>query len=458
MIGRRAINPAAPKATSLQKRLWQGGVGLLLFLLILAGASVASSDRRAPWRVLGRDFFVAYCAGTLAREGRWAELHDAPAFMRFQDHMERAVGLQPSDKRGPWLNPPFYALVWMPLAALPYPAAWCAWAALTLLCLAASACLLAQWLAPEPGSSPASRGLVPLLLVCSMPTVQTLCSGQSAALALLILVVVVTFWRDRRGFSAGLVAALLAYKPQLGAVVAAALVFTLGWRALAGLLVGGGVLLLATWLFLPSDVLGLYAAALPKTVRFTQENGRFVWNRHATFRAFWHLLLHGRAGAEGWTVSVLTLVTQSALGLPLATALWRHRRSLVERDADVKPTRDRLIAATVAAMPLLMPYYVDYDLLLLAVPAVLLGREWLQRPAGRTSTADRWLLRAWIALYLWLFVNPGTAQATRVNLAVPLLAAVAGGMVWRAWRSPPAVRRKSDEDSARRHVPLPLAA
>jgi alpha-1,2-mannosyltransferase len=450
------MTPSAPNARPLQNRLWKGGFGLLLFLLILAGAGVAAPDRRAPWRVLGRDFFVAYCAGTLAREGRWAELHDAPAFMRFQDRMEPAVGLEPSDKRGPWLNPPFYALVWMPLSALPYPLAWCVWTGVSLLSLAAAAWLLARWLAPSP--APGSRGLVPLLLCCSMPAIQTLCAGQSAAVALLILVVVATCWRQRRGLTAGLAAGLLAYKPQLGAVVAAALVFTLGWRALAGLVLSGGPLLFATWLFLPSEALGAYAVALPKTMQFMQETGRFVWNRHATFRAFGHLLLHGRAGAEGWAVSALTFAGQSAVGAALAAAFWRARSSFAGAGDGAAVTRDRLIAATVAAMALLMPYYVDYDLLLLAVPATLLGREWLNHRTDQVSAADRWLLRAWIALYLWLFINPGTAQDTRVNLTVPLLTAVAGVTIARAWRSQLAPRGELNEPTAVSGPPLPLAA
>jgi hypothetical protein len=84
-----------------------------------------------------------------------------------------------------------------------------------------------------------------------------------------------------------------------------------------------------------------------------------------------------------------------------------------------------------------MPFYFDYDLLLLAVPAVLLAAEMLQRKnvaTGPLPAADRWLLLAWPALYAWLMVNADVAEKTRVNLAVPLLVAVAALSIARALR------------------------
>lgn len=428
---------------SLRQRLWLGGGGLALFLLILAAGSVIPPGRQAPWRVLGRDFFVAYCAGTLAREGRWADLHDVPAFMRFQGEMEVAVGLEPSDKRGPWLNPPFYALVWMPLSALPYPAAWWTWTGTSVAALAASVWLLGRMagedLSAEGRGPSGCRGphwpLIAVLLGCSMPAVQTLCSGQSSALALFIMVAAVALWRDGRALPAGLVAGLLAYKPQLGALVAAALVITLGWRALLGLLITGALLFVTTVVALPGT-LELYLRATPETVGMMQETGRFVWNRHVTFGAFWHLLLHGRGAAEGLSVRALVLVCQAMVAGGLAALVWRNRWAFSLREPALPAVgtvmRDRLIAAMVVAMPLLMPYYVDYDLLLLAVPAVLLARELSAFP--NDIPAHRWLIRGWTALYLWLFLNPALAGPTRFSLTVPLLAAVAGGMIVRAWR------------------------
>jgi hypothetical protein len=82
-----------------------------------------------------------------------------------------------------------------------------------------------------------------------------------------------------------------------------------------------------------------------------------------------------------------------------------------------------------------MPFYFDYDLLLLTVPAVLLAAEELARPLEeRCEPSHKWLLRAWLGLYAWMLINPGMASATRVNLNVVLLSAVAVLMIRRATR------------------------
>ena len=85
-------------------------------------------------------------------------------------------------------------------------------------------------------------------------------------------------------------------------------------------------------------------------------------------------------------------------------------------------------------MPLLMPYYMDYDLLLLAVPAVLLAAEWVRTPSSMTR-ADHWLLAAWAAVCLESYFNPGLAGHSRLNLMVPLIGVVAALMIGRCPRS-----------------------
>jgi hypothetical protein len=112
--------------------------------------------------------------------------------------------------------------------------------------------------------------------------------------------------------------------------------------------------------------------------------------------------------------------------------------------------RDRLIAATITATPLLMPFYFDYDQLLLAIPAVLFAADLI----GRDRTVplpwtDRWLLRLWPAQYAWLMLNSDIADLTRVNLGVPLLAAVAGLLIVRAGKQAVgAVASSSDSTSS----------
>ena len=82
------------------------------------------------------------------------------------------------------------------------------------------------------------------------------------------------------------------------------------------------------------------------------------------------MLFQGReVGETLLVVNVLTALCTFALGAGLISA-WHRFRSRPLDDCWTGETRgvalDRLIVATIVAMPLLMPFYFDYDLLLLA--------------------------------------------------------------------------------------------
>jgi hypothetical protein len=291
---------------------------------------------------------------------------------------------------------------------------------------------------PTPPSRPDWRtwGLVPLLILVSAPFLQALTHGQNTFISLLLLTVAVTLWRSRRGYPAGLVIGLLCYKPQLAALAAIILCLDLGWRAAAGFATTAAALFLITLVALPGS-LGDYLYRLPSILHFMQVESPYIWERHATLRAFWRLLLQGHAaGAAAFAVNALTVLCSAALGAGLLWAARRTRRTtnLARRSI----ARDRLIAAAVVAMPLVMPFYFDYDLLLLAIPAVMLAAESLapamDRPA-RAARPDRWLVRIGLVLFVWLTVNPDVADATRVNFTVVLLSAVAALTIRRALRS-----------------------
>ena len=147
-----------------------------------------------------------------------------------------------------------------------------------------------------------------------------------------------------------------------------------------------------------------------------QVRNTYLWERHVTLKAFWRLLLQGRGpGDVTVPVHVLTAVTALPLAVALIAGAWRARRA--------QETTDAVIAAPVATAPLLMPFYFDYDLLLLAVPAVLAALH--HRPS---RLAPR-LIVTWVALYVWLYVNPYFGAFVRVNVAVPLLAGLSALLI-----------------------------
>jgi hypothetical protein len=99
------------------------------------------------------------------------------------------------------------------------------------------------------------------------------------------------------------------------------------------------------------------------------------------------------------------------------------------REHSPAAARDQLIALTLLATPLLMPFYFDYDLLLLAVPATLYAANRIGKPNDVLATS------LWVVLALLLFVNPYVATATRANVATVLLGALTVRTAWGRWRT-----------------------
>jgi hypothetical protein len=266
---------------------------------------------------------------------------------------------------------------------------------------------------------------------------------------------------------AGVAIGLLFYKPQLGAVLAMVLILDLGWPALLGLGITGSALLAINIMTLPGS-LADYLNRLPANIRFVQTQVPYMWDRHVTIKAFWRLAFQGRdAGPAYGIVIALTALCVGTLGFFLTKTVWRYRQSrrfAVAGDVAGKippqsgglmeMSRDRLIAAAIATTPLLMPFYFDYDQLLLAIPAVLLAAEWLRRPAtsprlgsgqAPISKLDRLLLIVWPIYYCVLILNPDIAEATHANLAVPLLATIAVANIARLACAPRVLSSISDE-------------
>jgi len=445
------------ESSPLRRRFWMAGLALALFMTTAAlGNFFLPGDRAVSLRSAGYDFLAFYTGGTFVRTGQADKLYDLDAVRAFQQDVARRHGLELRPAAvGPFWNPPFYAWVFAPLSALPYRAAFYCWTIINLACLSGAMVILCRMLAGRPdaslrescmGEAPMPRnwrtwGLVPLLTLTSMPLIMSLGHGQNACVSLLILSGAVALWRGGRFFVAGAVAGLLFYKPQLGLVVAAVMIACCGWRALAGLMMSGAALLLVTLAALPG-ALAAFIEKVPANLAYMQVERPYMWDRHVTLKAFWRLLIQGYEPGGTSTLSMaLWLATALLLAAFVFACVWKLRR----RDDSL--ARDRAISIAIVAMPLLMPFYFDYDLLLLAVPAVLAARE---------PNADRLSVAAWVALYAWLMVNPHVAALTRVNGTVVLLAALAGVTMARAMRG--AAGAALEHDDAEALTPLRRAA
>ncbi|HMO26031.1 MAG TPA: glycosyltransferase family 87 protein [Tepidisphaeraceae bacterium] len=419
--------PALLRAQPLQKRLWQIGGLLAIWTLIVGGANlVLPADKAVTPAMLGHDFLPFYMAGTFAREGRVDQLYDLNIARQWQQALAAEHGLVLGNTFGPWWNPPHFAWMFAPYSMLPYRLALAAWTMTGVLCLAISIVLLVRLLPRrEDDRAPDWRtwGLVPLLILCSMPFVQAISHGQNTFLSLLLLSGTVVLWRGNRAIGAGLVCGLLFYKPQLATLVSAVMLLTMGPRVLIGLGLTGCAIGAVTALTMPTALLTFVQQVPANLVNFQIDNA-YMWERHVTLAAFWRLLLQGyQTGPATLPVTMLTAASVALLIMGLLTAIWRQAR--MDRPdtpwhLDTRSMRRaRLIAATIIISPLLMPFYFDYDLLLLAVPAVLIARPRVLMGDGRPASGlHRCVGVAFGLLVVAMVFNPGMGRATGVNIGV----------------------------------------
>jgi hypothetical protein len=295
---------------------------------------------------------------------------------------------------------------------------------------------LLRGMLPENMSLP--RTLLLWLTVClSMPFWHAMYAQQNTFVSLLLLCMAARFWLGGRGFSAGVCAGLMLFKPQLAMVIAAVLVISMGAEAIVGCgVVAIGLLAITAWA-LPGT-LTAYLHQLPPTIHWLQMELPYNWGRQTTLQGFWRLMIQGHAaGPTALSARILALTGIAAFAIPLAIAAWRSRRG---DESD----RRRLIAAAIVATPLIAPYYMDYDLLLLAVAMALTVEEqftpFIARGGSPGPIADHTEDRgfrhrllnqssiikiAWIGVAIALYLNPFLAGSGRWNVAVIAIAALA---------------------------------
>jgi hypothetical protein len=402
---------------SLRKRLWKvAGLMAAFLLALLVTNFFLPPDKAFDSHMFGHDFLPFFTAGQFVRLGRVDQLYDSQATRLLEHNTARQAGLVIHNEFGAFLNPPFVALAAAPLAAWPYRTALAIWTTFLAGFLLAAVVILVKMFPPR--SDWRTWGLVPLLLFTALPAWQAAIHAQNTFFSLLVLAGAVWLWRSQKPFAAGLVAGLLLFKPQLGAVLAVVLIATQGRRALLGLSVTATSLLLLTFLSMPGS-LADYLHRMPGNLAAIAALPNYTWHRHITFLAWWRMLLQGHTGAvPSGLARCLSLLCTAIIAAGLLRAVLSARRDALRTD--------RLIAATIVSMPLLMPYFMDYDMTLLSVAAVLCAIDAIQ------FGYDRSVFLCWAALYIVMEFNASISGLTPVIPAVPFLALLSVRLILRA--------------------------
>lgn len=294
------------------------------------------------------DWFAHWTGGRMLLDGHAAALYDPSLQQAVQDAVTGG-----RDELAWFVSPPVAALVYVPLATLPYVASAALWALVTIALLVASATLLRPLL-PTYTETQWRLGL--LVVAASQPVLELVGGGQDSALLLLLWVVGLRLLDRHRDAAAGAVLALGLIKPQLFVLVPLVLLVQRRWTALA------------TW---AATALGLVAASV--AVVGTGNAGGWIEalrseRYHDVVQVGQSWMMHGIPSALVSLVPATWAEAAQAVGVLLGAALVVALLVVVRRSPDASVmTLWSLVALTTV---LLTPHILSYDLVLL-IPAVL---------------------------------------------------------------------------------------
>lgn len=314
----------------------------LVLLVFLVGAFVhilrpAFSDARH--RPIAEDFDAFWSGGHLAWLGNPAGAYDGKTITTVEN-----TGAQLAEKSIlPFLYPPTFLLLCLPLGALPYLVAMPLFLAAGY---AANVACLRRIL-------PARAALVPILVLPA--AVMNMVIGQNGFLtslcfggAMLLL--------DRRPALAGLCLGCLAYKPHLAICIPLGLAAARRFRAFFACGLGAAALMAASWLAFGSAPWKAFLGA-SGVIRAVMDNPLLWPKLISTYTAI--RLLHGP--------QVLAYAGQAVVALACLLCVG----AVCARRPGGRP---EMAVLTVAAL-LCTPYAMDYDLVCLGVPMAWLAGE-----------------------------------------------------------------------------------
>ena len=353
-------------------RLRGYSVVIIVVYVLSAVAWIATSEGLVDPtdKPLGYDFIAFFSASKIALDGDFVAVFDQMQMLAVQQEVipgNRSIYT--------WNYPPQFLVVVLPLALLPYVAAFFAWTIASLgLYL-----LVVHRFAPSP---------ITRLLAAAFPAVLwTAAQGQNGfVLAALFGGAVLLL--DRRPILAGVLIGLLTFKPQIGLLIPVALLFGRRWTIFAS-----ATATTLAFAALSIAVVGIETwPAFWKTVPLLSsmlEDGRLPWNRMTSL--FSGLRMLG-AGVE------FAYAMQFASALVAAAAVawvWMREAPTVLK-----------AAVLVAGAPLAPPYVFDYDLVILAIPIAIIAWDGVRR--GWLEGEREVLIIAWAAPILATSLAAGT--------------------------------------------------
>jgi Glycosyltransferase family 87 len=352
------------------------------------------------------DFTIFYTAGKCILQGQGWQLYDLET--QFAIQREFASEVKHRDNPLPFNHPPFEALLFAPLARLPYVAAYVVWAVFNI------GLILGFWILLRP-RLPSLHGFLPALPLLAMfaffPLIVALLQGQDSVLLLFLYGLAFCALARGRAFVAGVCLGLALFKFQLVLPFVLVLLVRRHWRALAGFIVTAFALLLVSATVVGWSGVMAYPGFVLRMNRSGAQAGIYPRDM-PNLRG----LVAGSLHFEGVPAALLIIALSIAL-LTLVAHWWR-----------VQPGRQFslsfslcLTVTSIASYHLLV-----HDLSLLILPILLVAEQLV---SGEIAGSARHLLIASLAA---LFLTPLYAVlqfwVREMNLMVLAVAMFAAGI------------------------------
>ena len=376
---------------------------LSFFAIAIVGWIVVSDggiDRNG--KPIGTDFSNPYAAGTLALAGHAADAYDPE---RLHAAEKAVFGGREVPFYG-WHYPPFFFVIAMLVASVPYLWGLFFWQALSL----AGFLGVIRAILKRPES---------LLIAAAFPAVfVNLGHGQNGFLTAALLGGAL-HCLNRRPALAGLLIGLLAYKPQFGVLIPLALLANRRWTALSTAALTVAVSIALGTAVFGVDIWRAFAASTGFTQTIVLEQGATGWEK---IQSIFSAVRMWGGGVE------IAYAFQAALALPLAASLawlWRSEAAF-----------DLKASALASASLLATPYVLDYDLVALGVAIAFFARDGFAR--GFRDYEISLLAFAWFVP----LIGRAVTGATGIPLGLIALLAVYVVTLRRAIAFPAVVRHE----------------
>lgn len=376
--------------------MWGTGLFVLSWAIYLHMMIVPGLIDRAG-RFKGSDYVQFYVMGSMVLDGRTSDLYDPNAHLaEGRRHIEPDLQLYASHPNyGPQV-----ALVFAPLALLPYGWSLALFLVINALCYGASV-----WIIRRECPGLLSGGAIVAILAGASPLLFALLRfGQASAFALLVWSLAFLALNRSRPFLAGLAIGCLIYKPQLGIVIAIVMIAARQGRVIAG----------AATMILAQLGVAWYAVGWPTMARYFKE--LWILMRDPGLVEIFPSEVHSLRGFVQLLVPSQPLITACyvaglAVILVVAARCW----------SSTAPVRMR-VAQMVVLTILASPHLMTYDLVLLTLPLIVFA-DWIVR---HRNHALRPLMTALTALAYFAPFSGLLARHVPFQASVVILA----GLAW----------------------------